>query len=161
MVEPNASKLRVFGCKVFAKVLNQLRHKFGEKAFRVVIVGYPSNAPGYRVYNRVTRRVTTSEHVMFQEMVPGFHASCEIDSLISDDSDAADGSAKFLLSNVISPHTMDIDNGPPLPCANLPSRLRSHPISFGEYVANLSAYLPVFVTTCRDPQQGKEKEEVI
>jgi hypothetical protein len=96
---------------------------------------------------------------MFQEMVPGFH--CETDSLISDASDAADGSAKFLLSHVISPRTMDIDDGPPLPHANLPSRLRSHPIRFGEYVANLSAYLPVFVTACCDPQQGKAKEDVI
>jgi hypothetical protein len=62
---PNASKFRVFGCAVFAKVPDKLRRKLSEKAFRGVMVGYPSNAPGYRVYNPETRRIATSAHVVF------------------------------------------------------------------------------------------------
>jgi hypothetical protein len=47
---PDASKFRVFGCKVFAKVPDKLRRKLSEKAFRGVMVGYPRDAPGYRIY---------------------------------------------------------------------------------------------------------------
>jgi hypothetical protein len=59
----DASKFRVFGCAVFAKVPDKLRQKLGDKAFRGVIVGYPTD--GYRVYSPETRRITTSVHVVF------------------------------------------------------------------------------------------------
>jgi hypothetical protein len=62
---PDASKFRVFGCAVFAKVSDKQRQKLSEKAFRGVMVGYPLDAPGYRVYNPETRRITTSVHVVF------------------------------------------------------------------------------------------------
>jgi hypothetical protein len=145
-VDPNASKFRVFGCTFFAKVPN-LR-KLGERAFRGVMVGYSFDVLGYRAYNLVPRRMTTSVHVMFKQTVPGFHVSHWIDSLISDATDAAD---QFPLSRVILLDTFDIDDGPLLLDTNRPTRLRSRPTKFGEYVAHLSAYPPVFVTVCCDP----------
>jgi hypothetical protein len=69
---PDASKFRVFGCAISAKVPDKLRRKLSEKAFRGVMVGYPTDALGYRVYNPETRRITTSVHVVFQENTPGF-----------------------------------------------------------------------------------------
>jgi hypothetical protein len=97
LVEPNASKFRVFGCTVFAKVPDKLRRKLGEKAFRGVMVSYPSNAPCSRVYNPVTRRIATSVHVMFKEIINGFQPFPETDSLISDDTDVDNGNAHFHL----------------------------------------------------------------
>jgi hypothetical protein len=44
--EPDASKSRVFGCTVLAKVPDKLRRKLGEKAFRGIMVGYPRDALG-------------------------------------------------------------------------------------------------------------------
>jgi hypothetical protein len=38
-----------------------------KKTFRGVMVGYPTHAPDYYVYNPETRRITTSVHVVFQE----------------------------------------------------------------------------------------------
>jgi hypothetical protein len=64
-VKPDASKFRVFGCTVFSKVPDKLRRKLGEKSFCGVMVGYPSDAPCYGVYNPVARRITSSVHVMF------------------------------------------------------------------------------------------------
>jgi hypothetical protein len=84
---PDASKFCVFGCTVFAKVPDKLRRNLSEKAFRGVMAGYPSDAPGYRVYNLVTRHITTSVHVVFQEDTLGFTTSMSIDSVISDASD--------------------------------------------------------------------------
>jgi hypothetical protein len=78
-----SSKYRVFGCTVFARVSDKLRRKLGEEAFRGVMVGYPYHAPGYRVYNPVTRRITTSVHVMFKEIVPGFLATSQSDKHVS------------------------------------------------------------------------------
>jgi hypothetical protein len=62
---PDASKFRVFGGAVFAKVPDKMRRKLGEKAFRGVMVGYPPDAPEYHVYNPETRRITTSVHMVF------------------------------------------------------------------------------------------------
>jgi hypothetical protein len=60
----DASKIRVFGCAVFAIVPEMLRRKLGEKAFRGVMAGYPTGAPGYCVFNPETCRITTSVHVV-------------------------------------------------------------------------------------------------
>jgi hypothetical protein len=67
---PDASKFRVFGCTVFAKAPHKFSGKLGEKAFRGVMVGYPPDAPRYRIYNPETRRIPTSVHVVFQENTP-------------------------------------------------------------------------------------------
>jgi hypothetical protein len=81
---PDASKFRVFGRAVFAKVPDKLRRKLGEKAFCGVMVGYRTDAPWYRVYNPETRRITTSVHVVIQENTPGFGTRLSIDSVIID-----------------------------------------------------------------------------
>jgi hypothetical protein len=57
------------------------------------MVGYPHDAPGYRVYNPATRRITTSVHVMFQETDLGCQPSRVTNSLISDDTAVDNGSA--------------------------------------------------------------------
>jgi hypothetical protein len=83
---PDASNFRVFGCAVFAKVPDKLRRKL--RRFRGVMVGYPTDAPWYRVYNPETRRITTSVHVLFHENNPGFGTCLPIDSVITGPSDA-------------------------------------------------------------------------
>jgi hypothetical protein len=52
------------------------------------MVGYLPGAPGYRVYNPETRRITTSVHVVFQGNTPGFGTRLSIDSVTTDASDA-------------------------------------------------------------------------
>jgi hypothetical protein len=160
-VEPDASKLRVFGCVVFAKVPHKLRRKLGEKAFRGVMVSYPPYAMGYRVYNPVTLRITTSVHVMFQENVPRFLPSLDTCSLISDETATVSGDAMFMSSHVVSPDPVHIDDGPPMHDDTRQTRIRSHPIRFGEYVAHLSAYPPVYVTACYELEQGATKEDIV
>jgi hypothetical protein len=120
-VEPDASEFRVFGCTVFAKVPDKLRRKLGEKAFRGVMVGYPSDALGNRVYNPVTRSITTSVHVTFHEIVPGFLPSLDTNPLISDDTETVIGSALFPSSHAVSHDLVENDDGPPLPDDNRPS----------------------------------------
>jgi hypothetical protein len=85
--DPDASKFRVFGCIVLAKVPDKLRRNLGEKVFRGIMVGYPPDTPGYRIYIPATRRITTSVHVVFHEDVPGSPLPMAVDSLISNDPD--------------------------------------------------------------------------
>jgi hypothetical protein len=49
--------------------------------------GESVSRPWYRIYNHVTRRITTSVHVVFQEDVPGYPPSMTVDSLIFCDPD--------------------------------------------------------------------------
>jgi hypothetical protein len=126
---PNASKFRIFGCTVFAKVPDRLRRKLSEKAFRGVMVCYPPNALGYRIYNSETRRITTSVHVVLQENTVDFGAHPSVHSVITDASDD-DDPPDMLTSHPIdtlSPPSPEVpDPRTPLE-ADRPSRPRSHP----------------------------------
>jgi hypothetical protein len=159
---PDVSKFRVFGCTVFAKVPDGMRRKLSEKAFRGVMVSYPPNAPSYRIYNPDTRRIITSVHVVFQENTHGFDTHPSVDSVIANAFDV-DDPPDMLTSHPIdtlptpSPQVPD----PPSPReAVRPSRLRSHPLRYGDLVALMAEYPPVRVTTCCDPDQGKAKEDI-
>jgi hypothetical protein len=98
---------------------------------------------------------------MFQEVVTGFLPSPDIDSLIFDDLEAVSGSAMFPSSHAVSPHLVDKGDGPPLLDDIRPIRIRSHPIRFGEYVAHLSVYPPVYVTACCDHEQGVARDDIV
>jgi hypothetical protein len=149
----NASKFRVFGCAVSAKVPDKLRRKLGEKAFRGVMVGYPTDALGCRVHNPETRRITTSVHVVFKEDTPGFGTRLPIDSFITDPSD--DDSPLDT-----SPPSHPIDTPLFDPTAPRHARLRSHPLRYGDLVPHMSEYPPTLVTAWCDPDQGKAKEDI-
>jgi hypothetical protein len=137
----DASKFRVFGCAVFAKVPDKLRRKLSEKAFLGYMAGYPTDAPGYRVYSPETRRITNSVHVVFQEDTPGFGTQLSVESVITDSSDDAPATSP-------QSHPIDITLPKPLPPHAAPrqARLRSHPLRYGELVAHLSDYPPTLVT---------------
>jgi hypothetical protein len=154
---PDASKFRVFGCAVFAKVPDKLRRKLGEKTFRGVMVAYPRDAPWYRVYNPETRRITTSVHVVFQENTPGFDTHLPIDSVITDTSDDDSPQDTSLTSH---PLVNPMSDPQPPPTAPRQARLRSHPLRYGDLVAHMSYYPPTLVTACCDPDKGKAKEDI-
>jgi hypothetical protein len=90
----------------------QLRRNLGGKEFRVDMVGYPYDALGYRVYNHVTRCITTYVHVMFHEDVPGFASSPNIDSHIIDALDADDDLGQLLQSHALALNEPDADDAP-------------------------------------------------
>jgi hypothetical protein len=160
----DASKFRIFGCTVFAKVPDKLRRKLSEKAFRGVMVGYPPNALGCRIYNPKARRIITSVHVVFQENTPGFGARLPVDSVIADASDADDPPDTPLTSQLIDPlpfastpfpdpHTTHV-------AGRSPSRIRSHPLRYADLVDHMVEYPPVLVTACCGPEQGKAKQDI-
>jgi hypothetical protein len=96
------------------------------------MAGYSPDAPRYRIYDHATRRITTSVHVMFQD-VPGFPPSMTADSMISDEPDTDSDRGSAPRSHPLDPdprsasEALDLDR---------PSHLRSHPIrdTRGSYV---------------------------
>ncbi|GJS22931.1 putative ribonuclease H-like domain-containing protein [Tanacetum coccineum] len=64
---PNISFMRPFGCPL--TILNTLDHlgKFDGKSDEGYLLGYSTNSKGFRVYNRVTRKVQDCLHVDFLE----------------------------------------------------------------------------------------------
>jgi hypothetical protein len=145
----NTFKFRAFNCTVFPKARKKLRRKLDKKKFWSVVVGELVDAKGYRMYNPVTHRITTSVHVMFQESVPGFGVYTETDSSIFGGSGVNCGSNTIVpLSHTISP--------PPQMDVGRPSPIMSHPVIFGDLVAHVSGYPPVFVTSCYVPKHGKD-----
>jgi hypothetical protein len=75
--EPDASKFRIVGFTVFAKVPDRLRRKLGEKAFRAQGIAFTT-----MLHDALPRR-----GVVFQEDVPGYSPSLTVDSLIFYDPD--------------------------------------------------------------------------
>ncbi|GJT84550.1 retrovirus-related pol polyprotein from transposon TNT 1-94 [Tanacetum coccineum] len=64
---PNISFMRPFGCSL--TILNTLDHlgKFDGKSEEGYLLGYSTNSKGFRVYNRITRKVQDCLHVNFLE----------------------------------------------------------------------------------------------
>ncbi|GBL89729.1 Copia protein [Araneus ventricosus] len=63
--KPDLSKIRIFGCDAYVKVADTQRRKLDPKSKKIIFIGYSSM--GYRVMDPVTRRVTVSRNVRFDE----------------------------------------------------------------------------------------------
>ncbi|GBM33746.1 Retrovirus-related Pol polyprotein from transposon TNT 1-94 [Araneus ventricosus] len=63
--KPDLSKIRIFGCDAYVKVADTQRIKLDPKSKKMIFIGYSSM--GYRVMDPVTRRVTVSRNVRFDE----------------------------------------------------------------------------------------------
>lgn len=61
----NLFKLRVFGCKAFTWMPDQLRKKLNNKSREVVMIGYAPN--GYRLLDRTSRKVFVGRDIKFNE----------------------------------------------------------------------------------------------
>jgi hypothetical protein len=108
------------------------------KAFRGVMVGYSQNSHGYRVYHLATRRITTSVHVKFQDLVPSFGTSHLVDSSIDVffDADDAPGAPNVPSHAKLSQDDMDPTDA--LSDSGTPTRVRVAPAHFEDCVAHVS-----------------------
>ncbi|GBN66127.1 Retrovirus-related Pol polyprotein from transposon TNT 1-94 [Araneus ventricosus] len=63
--KPDLSKIRIVGCDAYVRVADTQRRKLDPKSKKMIFIGYSSM--GYRVMDIVTRRVTVSRNVRFNE----------------------------------------------------------------------------------------------
>lgn len=65
--KPDISHIRIFGSTVMVHVAKEKRKKWDKKSVECILVGYPDNIKGYRVYNPETKNVLTSRDVIIME----------------------------------------------------------------------------------------------
>lgn len=65
--KPAVSHLKVFGCVVYARILDEKRSKLDDKSRRCVFVGYDSKTKGYKLYNPRNEKLFISRDVDFDE----------------------------------------------------------------------------------------------
>ena len=64
--KPSISHLRVFGCICYV-LLTTNRHKLDKKSQKHVFVGYCTKSKAYRLYERLSGRITISRDVVFDK----------------------------------------------------------------------------------------------
>lgn len=67
--KPDISHLRIFGSRVMVHVAKEKRQKWDKKSEEQILVGYPEDIKGYRVYSPITKKFSTSRDVMIMEDV--------------------------------------------------------------------------------------------
>lgn len=67
--KPNLKHLRIFGSEAYVHVPKQLTTKLDVRAKRMLLVGYEGESSNYRLYDPVTKKVTVSRDVVFNEKI--------------------------------------------------------------------------------------------
>lgn len=67
--KPNLQHLRIFGSEAYMHVPKQLTTKLDVRARRVLLVGYEGQSSNYRVYDPLSKKVTVSRDVVFNEKI--------------------------------------------------------------------------------------------
>lgn len=65
--KPDVSNLRVFGSKTMVHIPKERRLKWDKKASQCILVGYPDNVKGYRIYNPNNDSVTIARDIVVIE----------------------------------------------------------------------------------------------
>ncbi|PNX62653.1 equilibrative nucleoside transporter 3-like protein [Trifolium pratense] len=63
---PSVKHLRVFGCLCYRHIPDQRRKKLDDKSEAMILVGYHTTG-AYKLYNPITKKVTASRDVTFEE----------------------------------------------------------------------------------------------
>lgn len=77
--KPNLDHIRIFGSEAYVNIPKQLTTKFDARAKRMLLVGYDGDSSNYRLYDPVSKKVTVSRDVVFNEQVNKVSLPKEID----------------------------------------------------------------------------------
>ncbi len=67
--KPNVSHLKMFGCIIYVRVLDDKISKLDPKAKKCIFIKYSLDQKGYRCFNLSTPKLQVSRNVVFDEMV--------------------------------------------------------------------------------------------
>ena len=93
--KPNLNMYRIFGCRAFVHVQKKDRGPLESRTAKCIFIGFDDGYKGWKVYNPITRKVSISWDVIFNES--SFPGMCTTPS---------EG-----LTGTLPPHTLWIDKG--------------------------------------------------
>lgn len=77
--KPDISHLRIFGSVVMVHIPKEKRLKWEKKAEKGILVGYPEDIKGYRVFNPITKAIITSRDVVVMEKARPAESVIQVD----------------------------------------------------------------------------------
>lgn len=148
--KPEVSHLRIFGSKAMVHIPKEKRQKWDRKSIEHILVGYPENVKGYRVYNPITRNITTSRDVIVRECekntevnvpveepkssvenIPDSVKQCNQDEMMEEDEDDT-LTTKESLDETYSPSENEFEDSEDTPAPiSRPVRERKKPERYG------------------------------
>src|SRR6266478_6204000 len=74
--KPSVEHFRVFGCQAYVHVQKKQHTSFEPKSRQCIFLGYPPDYKGWKVYDPLTRKITISRDIIFDEQtMPGTKTS--------------------------------------------------------------------------------------
>ncbi|XP_026475639.1 uncharacterized protein LOC113380719 [Ctenocephalides felis] len=67
--KPDVSHIKIFGSVVMDHVPKQKRSKWDRKSVRKILIGYADDVKGYRLFDPVTNKISTSRNVVIMETI--------------------------------------------------------------------------------------------
>lgn len=67
--KPFLGHLKICGCTAFAHIPDIKRTKLDSKSKKLIFVGYDGNSTNYRLFDPMTRKITVSRNVIFDEKI--------------------------------------------------------------------------------------------
>lgn len=65
--KPSVNHLRIFGCIAYSHVPDQKRKKLDDKGEKCIFLGISENTKAYKLYNPITKKISISRDVIFDE----------------------------------------------------------------------------------------------
>lgn len=65
--KPSVEHLRVFGCAGHVKIIGPEVRKLSDRSVKMVFLGYAEGTKGYRMYDPVSKKLSISRDVIFEE----------------------------------------------------------------------------------------------
>ena len=61
------TNLRIFGCPTYVHISSEVRLKLDSKYIRYTFIGYNKGVKGYKLWDRVMKKVVISRDIVFDE----------------------------------------------------------------------------------------------
>lgn len=65
--KPSLDHIRLFGSETYVFVPKQSRTKLESKGRKLILVGYDKDSTNYRLFDPITKKITISRHITFNE----------------------------------------------------------------------------------------------
>lgn len=79
-MKPDLSNIRIFGSPVMVHIEKQKRTKWDKKSRECILLGYPDNIKGYRIYDPKTKKISTSRDIIVMEKPSESYSIMEVEN---------------------------------------------------------------------------------